>query len=169
MSAARFSPRSEPERFGLGGYSLALRRCALLMASGLLSDNCRTPLCGIKVARTRSRSLDHLVGAGEQRRRNGETEYLGDPPPLKWSDLRYVFDIQEDCNGKEAIQATSTRGVRACIRRVAGCAMPTGSAGHAGATANLKLTFHLDHSVGDDHLHVQGSGGNHLAGGNQCD
>jgi hypothetical protein len=30
---------------------------------------------------------------------------LNDPPPLKWSDLRYVFDIQEDCNGKEAIQA----------------------------------------------------------------
>src|SRR5262245_60960072 len=28
-----------------------------------------------------------------------------DPPTLKWSDLRYVFDIQEDCNGKEAIQA----------------------------------------------------------------
>jgi hypothetical protein len=28
-----------------------------------------------------------------------------DPPPLKWSDLRYVSDIQEDCNGKEAIQA----------------------------------------------------------------
>jgi hypothetical protein len=30
---------------------------------------------------------------------------VDDPPPLKWSDLRYVFDIQEDCNGKEAIQA----------------------------------------------------------------
>src|SRR6516165_2066889 len=28
-----------------------------------------------------------------------------DPPPLKWSDLRYVSDIQEDCNGKEALQA----------------------------------------------------------------
>jgi hypothetical protein len=28
-----------------------------------------------------------------------------DPPPLKWSDLKYVFDIREDCNGKEAIQA----------------------------------------------------------------
>jgi hypothetical protein len=28
-----------------------------------------------------------------------------DRPPLKWSDLRYVFDIKEDCNGKEAIQA----------------------------------------------------------------
>jgi hypothetical protein len=25
-------------------------------------------------------------------------------PPLQWSDLRYVFDIEEDCNGKEAIQ-----------------------------------------------------------------
>ena len=35
-----------------------------------------------------------------------------------------------------------------CLRRVAGCATPTGSAGHAGATASLKLTFHLDHSVG---------------------
>jgi hypothetical protein len=39
------------------------------------------------------------------------------------------------------IQAPSTRGVRACICRVAGCATPTGSAGHAGATTNLKLTF----------------------------
>src|SRR6266404_6144542 len=50
------------------------------------------------------------------------------------------------------IQATSTRGVRARIRRVAGCATPTGSAGHAGATANHKLTFHLDHSAGADHV-----------------
>src|SRR5262249_40398360 len=53
------------------------------------------------------------------------------------------------------IQATSTRGVRARIRRVAGCATPTGSAGHAGATANLKLTFHLDHSAGAGHSRVQ--------------
>src|SRR5262249_59264213 len=48
------------------------------------------------------------------------------------------------------IQATSARGVRACIRRVAGCATPTGSAGHAGETNNLKLTFHVDHSAGAD-------------------
>src|SRR5262249_45584476 len=33
----------------------------------------------------------------------------GDPPPLKWSDLRYVFDIKEDCNGKEALQARRDR------------------------------------------------------------
>src|SRR6266566_8451143 len=49
------------------------------------------------------------------------------------------------------LQATSTRGVPARLRRVAGCATPTGFAGHAGATANLKLTFHLDHSAGADH------------------
>src|SRR5262249_48327049 len=39
--------------------------------------------------------------------------------------------------------------------RVAGCAIPTGSAGHASATASLKLTFHLDHSVGANHRRVQ--------------
>jgi hypothetical protein len=49
------------------------------------------------------------------------------------------------------LQATSTRGVSARLRRVAGCATSTGSAGHAGAQANLKLTFHPDHSVGADH------------------
>src|SRR5262249_11828949 len=46
------------------------------------------------------------------------------------------------------IQAASTGGICPCLRRVAGCATPTGSAGHASATASLKLTFHLDHSVG---------------------
>src|SRR6266403_2228502 len=50
------------------------------------------------------------------------------------------------------IQATSARDICPRLRRVAGCATPSGSAGHAGETANLKLTFHLDHSVGADHL-----------------
>ena len=38
------------------------------------------------------------------------------------------------------------------LRCVAGCATSTGSAGHApaGATANSKLTFQTDHSVGAD-------------------
>jgi hypothetical protein len=27
-----------------------------------------------------------------------------DPPPLKWSDLRYFFDIEEDCNGLKTEQ-----------------------------------------------------------------
>jgi len=35
---------------------------------------------------------------------------------------------------------------------VAGCATSSGSAGHAGETANLKLTFHLAHSVGANQL-----------------
>src|SRR6185436_18730352 len=49
------------------------------------------------------------------------------------------------------IQATSAGGVRTRLRRVAGCATSSGSAGHAGETANLKLTFHLAHSVGANH------------------
>ena len=28
-----------------------------------------------------------------------------DPPPMKGADLRYELDIEEDCNGKEALQA----------------------------------------------------------------
>src|SRR5262245_20289373 len=52
------------------------------------------------------------------------------------------------------IQAASSGGICPCLRRVAGCATPTGSAGHASATASLKLTFHLDHSVGANHLGV---------------
>jgi hypothetical protein len=31
-------------------------------------------------------------------------EFPTDPPPLKWSDLRYVFDSQEGHDGKEALQ-----------------------------------------------------------------
>src|SRR4029453_9604616 len=50
------------------------------------------------------------------------------------------------------IQATSTRGLRACIRRVAGCATSTGFAAHAGATASLKLTFEVDHPAGANQL-----------------
>ena len=38
---------------------------------------------------------------------------------------------------------------------MAGCATPSGSAGHAGETANFKLTFHLDHSAGADQPRVQ--------------
>ena len=48
------------------------------------------------------------------------------------------------------LQTTSTGGARARARRVAGCATSTSSAGHAGAQANLKLTFRLDHPVGAD-------------------
>jgi transposase InsO family protein len=75
---------------------------------------------------------------------NGESFYTLREAPI-------VIESQHDQASRiDRIQATSTRGVRACIRRVAGCATPTGSAGHAGATANLKLTFQLDHSAWAD-------------------
>src|SRR5439155_13947355 len=45
---------------------------------------------------------------------------------------------------------SGTGGVRASTRRMAGCAIPTSSAGHApaGAKADPKLTFDPDHLVG---------------------
>src|SRR6476619_6373128 len=46
------------------------------------------------------------------------------------------------------LQATSPRGVRACIRRVAGCATSTSFASHASTEAGLELTLHLDHPMG---------------------
>ena len=48
------------------------------------------------------------------------------------------------------LQATGTGGVRASLRRLAGCAHPTGSAGQApgGATAHAELTFNPDHQRG---------------------
>ena len=45
------------------------------------------------------------------------------------------------------IQTTRTGSLRASIPRVAGFATWSGSAGHAGATASIKLTFDLDHSM----------------------
>ena len=48
-----------------------------------------------------------------------------------------------------------TGGVRASLRRMAGRAIPTSSAGHAPAAAktNPKLTFHSDHLVGAGQVH----------------
>jgi transposase InsO family protein len=66
--------------------------------------------------------------------------------------LREEQHTQAACIAR--IQAASTGGICPCLRRVAGCVTPTGSAGHAGATANLKLTFHLDHSVGAHQCHI---------------
>jgi len=38
-------------------------------------------------------------------RRHGARPGLCDPPPLKWSDLKYVFGIKEDCYGEETVRA----------------------------------------------------------------
>ena len=50
----------------------------------------------------------------------------------------------------DRLPGSSPGGVRASARRMAGCATPTSSAGHApaGAKANPKLTFKPDHPAG---------------------
>src|SRR5262249_53678637 len=50
----------------------------------------------------------------------------------------------------DRLPRTGPGGVRPRARRMAGCAIPTRSAGHApaGATADAKLTFQPDHPVG---------------------
>jgi hypothetical protein len=50
------------------------------------------------------------------------------------------------------LQAAGPGGIRASLRRPAGCAIPTGSAGqaHASAQTNPELTFNPDHPVGAD-------------------
>ena len=50
------------------------------------------------------------------------------------------------------LPATGPGGVRASLRRMAGCATPTGSAGHApgGAQTDHELTFKPDHPRGAD-------------------
>ena len=50
------------------------------------------------------------------------------------------------------LPATGSEGIRASLRRPAGCATPAGPAGqaHAGATTNLELTFNPDHPMGAD-------------------
>jgi hypothetical protein len=50
------------------------------------------------------------------------------------------------------LQTTSHGDLRARLHRVAGFATSTGFAGHAGAIAALKLTFHLDHSIWARHV-----------------
>src|SRR6516165_11413814 len=87
-------------------------------------------------------SVDHV----DRLELTGDTDrqaFMGELVEHVWS-----YDFVEDRTPRLTwIQATSAGGVRARLRRVAGCATPSGSAGHAGETANLKLTFHLDHSA----------------------
>src|SRR5262249_29502743 len=79
------------------------------------ASNCRRPMVTVirpSRARCVTQMIPHQEGAVftfkdryPARHLEPRNSISADPPPLKWSDLRYVFDIQEDCNGKEAIQA----------------------------------------------------------------
>ena len=65
-------------------------------------------------------------------------------PPLQWRPAACLHRLSGSRPG----------GVRARTRRMAGCATPTSSAGHAptGATTSPKLTSQPDHPTGADHL-----------------
>jgi hypothetical protein len=63
---------------------------------------------------------------------------------------RLIFIAGQAAVNAQGIVIGGSRGVRARPCRVAGRAPSNGCAGHAGAQANLKLTFQLDHSVGAD-------------------
>ena len=59
-------------------------------------------------------------------------------------------------SGRTLLSATNHQHRRSScrVRRVAGCATSTGSAGHAGATASSELTFHLGHSMKAGHYGI---------------
>jgi len=63
------------------------------------------PQCSVPATARRNWALSSGAMCASTTAGAAATSSTIDPPPLKWSDLRYVFDIQEDCNGKEAIQA----------------------------------------------------------------
>jgi tripartite-type tricarboxylate transporter receptor subunit TctC len=65
----------------------------------------RTPSELVAYAKANPGKVNYAFVPGTIGQMTAEMFARSDPPPLKWSDLRYVFDIQEDCNGKEAIQA----------------------------------------------------------------
>jgi len=85
----------------LGGPCLWVKRDDTTGLGLATSSANSTTSCTRRWPRGPIRSCQAVVQSNSQR----QVAAAADPPPLKWSDLRYVFDIKEDCNGKEAIQA----------------------------------------------------------------
>src|SRR5205085_9296212 len=81
--------------------------------------------------------------------------------PMTSSRSAPIMDVSSACSQHgpaaclDRLPGSSPGGVRASARRMAGCATPTSSAGHApaGATADPKLTFKPDHQAGAAHTH----------------
>jgi hypothetical protein len=83
---------------------------------------------------------------------NGEIFYtLREAQIVIESWRRHYNRVRPACLAR--VSRSGTRGVRAHPRRMAGCATPNRSAGHApaGATADPELTFESDHPAGADH------------------
>src|SRR5262249_55600317 len=89
------------KELGFGWAGSSVRAGMRYWGAACCAAPCEAEGWGMRPARIRLFPLGPLVPVP----RLTEEQCGVDPPPLKWSDLRYVFDIQEDCNGKEAIQA----------------------------------------------------------------
>src|SRR5262245_4608718 len=103
LSADDFVERVELEktrRIRSGATKRELAQLRVVAAPDVLSGILMDPKANARHRIDASKALDDLASFAPQAAAEQD-----DPPPLKWSDLRYVFDIQEDCNGKEAIQA----------------------------------------------------------------
>jgi hypothetical protein len=80
--------------------------CTCTACGAALLDHIATTARADATTRVQGPGYDlRFIGAQRETVMNGKLAAAPDPPPLKRSDLRYVFDIKEDCNGKEAIQA----------------------------------------------------------------
>src|SRR6516162_7010308 len=93
-------------RFGSGAdIARLLSNVRFTPQSGQSADMLACPLCAISDRLHCGKEHRYSITSSARTSSVGGMSRPSDPPPLKWSDLRYVFDIQEDCNGKEAIQA----------------------------------------------------------------
>src|SRR5262249_441629 len=75
------------------------------------------------VLRQKSTGPNRIVRYPSAIQGTGHSSIADDPPPFKWSDLKYAFDIKKDSNGKEAIQASRDRR-EASAGRCSGLAGP---------------------------------------------
>ena len=66
---------------------------------------CRRRTCRTNAARVQDAERRQAAEDETFRRREGFAFRSIDPPPLKWSGLKYVFGIKEDRNAEEASQA----------------------------------------------------------------
>ncbi len=118
------------------------------------------------------RQVDVLVGQGTpvaDAIRSIEVTEVAQGRAARWGDLLQLTGGSDHHRELETalqygpaswlagLQATRSGGVCASLCRMAGCAHPTGSAGHAqpSAKADPQLTFTPDHPMGADQGHIR--------------
>ena len=125
-----------------------LRQVDVLVAQGTLVTDAIRSIGVTEVASGRVagwRDLLHAAGDPDRDRKLATALQFGPAPCLS------------------GLPTTGSGGVRASLRRLAGCAIPTGSAGQdpRSAKTNPQLTFTSDHPMGADHWCVAGFSSEH--------